>query len=311
MTFQSEVVTVAHIMANPAPRQFHNPALKALGGQAKLPIALSVAFYNNLRNFDLMMAAVERQTLQDFELVICDDGSKPEVVEYIQRRLSTSKIPALHLWHEDLGFRKNRMLNWGLQYSHSDYMAFVDQDCLPHPEFLREHYEARQSKTVLCGRRMEFTPWLSGMLTPEKVADGFIEKNMWWILPAGSYMKDNNGMKGIYVTNPWLRKRLNQKHRPIVGCNFSLFKKDLIEINGFDWRYEAPGTGEDSDIDYRLGLNGVKMQPFVNTAIQYHVFHKLTQKENPNEEIFAGVRARKQIITEHGLREQLREAGLA
>ncbi len=289
---------------------YQNPALKALGDKARLPIALSVAFYNNIRNFELMMAAVERQTQKNFELVICDDGSKPEVVQYMQKRLEKSPVPSLHIWHEDKGFRKNRMLNWGLYYSHSDYMAFVDQDCLPHPEFVREHFENRQKKTVLCGRRMEFTPWFSKMLTPERVAQGFIEKNLWWILPTGSYMKDNNGMKGLYFKSPWLRQKVNQKHRPIVGCNFSLFKQDLIDVNGFDWRYEAPGTGEDSDIDYRMGLNGVVMKPFVNTAVQYHVFHKLTSKENPNEAIFAEVQARKQMITEHGLKEQLQEAKL-
>ena len=293
-----------------AVKLYANSALRALGPQAKLPISLSVAFYNNVRNFDLMIAAVRRQTQKDFELVICDDGSKPEVVAHIQKILEQLKIPALHIWHEDKGFRKNRMLNWGLYYSHSDYMAFVDQDCLPHSEFVREHFEGRQPQTVLCGRRMELTPWVSDLLTPEKVEQGFIEKNLWWILPAISYMKDNNGLKGVYLRNPWLRARMNRKHRPIVGCNFSLFKKDLIDINGFDWRYEAPGTGEDSDIDYRLGLNGVKMKPFVNTAVQYHVFHKLTQKENPNEEIFAGVQARGLATTEHGLREQLLEAGL-
>ncbi|MGZ5280254.1 MAG: glycosyltransferase, partial [Pseudobdellovibrionaceae bacterium] len=208
-------------------RQYQNAALKALGENPKLPIALSVAFYNNIRNFDLMMAAVKRQTLQNFELIICDDGSKPEVVSYIQQTLEKLSIPALHLWHEDRGFRKNRMLNWGLHLSHSDYMAFVDQDCLPHSEFVREHFEGRQPHTVLCGRRMELTPWLSDLLTAEKVEHGFLEKNLWWILPAGSYMKDNNGLKGIYIRNPWLRQKLNQKHRAIVGCNFSLFKKDL------------------------------------------------------------------------------------
>ncbi len=291
-------------------RQYRNSALKARGPNPQLPIALSVAFYNNLRNFDLMLAAVERQTQKDFELVICDDGSKPEVVTYVQQQLEKLSIPALHLWHEDKGFRKNRMLNWGMYLSHAPYIAFVDQDCLPHHEFVREHYENRQPRTVLCGRRLELTPWVSDLLTADKVAHGFIEKNMWWILPAISYMKDNNGLKGVYVRNAWLREKLNQKHRPIVGCNFSLFKKDLIEINGFDWRYEAPGTGEDSDIDYRLGLHGVQMKPFVNTAVQYHVFHKLTSKDNPNEEIFAGVRARQQMVTPYGLREQLVEAGV-
>lgn len=293
---------------------FHNEAYyrRADGrGKVVLPASLSIAFYNNIRLFDLMMAAVLRQSTHDFELIISDDGSKPEVVQHIQKKLSQLQIPATHIWHEDKGFRKNRMLNWMIHHSSSDYLIFVDQDCLPHREFVAEHVKHKVVGGVLCGRRMELTPWLSKLLTPLRVGTGYIEKNLWWIIPAGAYMKDNNGMKGIYVPEGPLREHFNKKYRPLVGCNFSIHKKDLIEINGFDWRYEAAGTGEDSDIDFRLSLNGVKMIPFVNSAVQYHVFHKLTPKSSVNEGIFSEVLRSTESKTKYGFKEQLKEAGVA
>ncbi len=290
---------------------FENSALKALGPKPQLPVAISIAFYNNVSVLDLTLAALSRQSMQNFEIIICDDGSKPEAVAHVHETLEQMSIPAKHLWHEDLGFRKNRILNWGIYHCDSDYMIFIDQDCLPHPEFIREHDEHRQPNTVLCGRRMDLTPWVSKMLTPEKIRHGFIEKNLWWMIPTGLYMKDNNGGKGLYFRNPKLREIANKKERGIVGCNFSLFKNELLKINGFDHRYEGAGTGEDSDIEYRMRLLGVEMKPFVNTAVQYHVWHKLLNRPNENEKIFAEVQKQRQAVTAYGLKEQLIEAGLA
>lgn len=285
---------------------FENSALKNRPTeQRRFPAAVSIAFYNNTRMLDLTLASFESQSFQDFEIIICDDGSKPEAVEFLQKRIEKMSIPVKHLWHEDLGFRKNRIMNWGIHLADSDYLIFIDQDCLAHPQFVREHIEHRQEKTVLCGRRMDLTPWVSKGLTPEKIRGGFIQKNLWWILPTGLYMKDNNGGKGLYFKNEFLRRIANKKFRGIVGCNFSLHRKDLLDINGFDTRYEGAGTGEDSDIEYRLGLLGVKMQPFVNTAVQYHVYHKLLNRPSVNEEIFARVKAEAKAVTEHGIKQQL------
>lgn len=292
---------------------YHNEAfhqLKDGTGQVILPASLSIAFYNNIHLFDLMIAAVLRQSTFNFELIISDDGSRPEVVQHIQKKLSQLKIPATHIWHEDKGFRKNRMLNWMIHHSSGEYLIFIDQDCLPHPEFVAEHIKHKVSGGVLCGRRMELTPWVSRLLTPARVADGFIEKNLWWIIPSGMSMKDNNGMKGIYIPEGLIRDRFNTKPRGIVGCNFSVHKSDMIGINGFDWRYEAAGTGEDSDIEHRFRRANVKMIPFVNSAVQYHVFHKLTPKSSVNEGIFSDVLRSMESRTKYGLMEQLQEAGL-
>lgn len=290
---------------------YRNTAHKSRGDTAKFSVSISIAFYNSPRLWDLMLAALERQTHSDFEVLLCDDGSKPEVVEHLKKTFEKTKIPIKHLWHEDAGFRKNRIMNWGIFESSSDYIIYVDQDCLPHQEFIKEHLSHREDKTVLCGRRMDLTPWVSNMLTAEKVKAGFVEHNLWWIAPLGAYMKDNNGLKGIYLKSQWLRQFFNKKYRGIVGCNFSVSKQDLLDINGFDFRYEGAGTGEDTDIEFRLGLNKVKMKPFLHSAVQYHVWHKLLSRQNPNEQIFRDVVRNGKSVTDFGLKEQLKELKLS
>jgi glycosyltransferase involved in cell wall biosynthesis len=288
---------------------FENKVLREIPqDRRRFPAAVSIAFYNNIRMLDLTLASFEAQSFKDFEIIICDDGSKPEAVDFLKSRIENMTIPVKHLWHEDLGFRKNRIMNWGIHFADSDYLIFIDQDCLAHPQFVREHIDHRKDKSVLCGRRMDLIPWISKILTPEKIRQGFIQRNLWWILPAGLYMKDNNGGKGLYFKSPFLRRLANQKPRGIVGCNFSVHRQDLLAINGFDNRYEGPGTGEDSDIEYRLGLQGVRMQPFVNTAVQYHVYHKLLNRPSENEKIFSQVQRQGNAVTAYGISQQLAES---
>jgi glycosyltransferase involved in cell wall biosynthesis len=271
----------------------------------KYPLALSLAYYNSPHMLALTLAGFARQSFQDFEIIICDDGSRPENVDRAMAILEELQIPARHFWHEDLGFRKNRIMNWGIHHCQSEYMVFIDQDCIPHLHFMKEHHENRQKNAVLCGRRMDLTPWVSKMLTPENVRNGFIERNYWWIAPTGLYMKDNNAGKGLYFKNSWLRKIANQKSRGIVGCNFSVHREELLKINGFDTRYEGAGTGEDTDIEFRMSLNGVQMLPFCNTAVQYHIYHRLLNRPSANEEIFAQVLTAKKSATDFGIQQQL------
>lgn len=278
---------------------------KNLAADKKYDLALIIAFYNNIHVLKLTLASIEVQTQKNFVVMICDDGSRTEVVTELHQVMEQSNIPMIHLWHKDAGFRKNRMLNWGIEKAPSDYLVFIDQDCMLHPEFLREHFQNKKANTVLSGRRTDLTADISNRLTPERIKSGYIQKNFWWIFWSILWMKDNNAPKGIYIRNPILRKILNRKHRGIVGCHFSVHKKDLQDINGFDTRYEGPGIGEDSDIDYRLSLNGVVIQPFCNIAIQYHFYHKLLIRKNVNHEIFAEIQTEKKIRTDYGIREQL------
>jgi glycosyltransferase involved in cell wall biosynthesis len=265
---------------------------------------LVISFYKNTRMLDLVLASIENQTFKNFNLIICDDGSPNDIVQSVHRKLHQLKIPAIHLWHEDIGFRKNRILNWGLHFCKTPYMVFIDQDCILHTEFMAEHISNKKEKSVLCGRRINLTEWVSHLLTPEKVKAQFLEKNIFWIMLGGLFMKDNNGVKGLHYKQPWLRKLANKKPRGIVGCNFSVAKQDLLDINGFDTRYEGAGFGEDSDIEFRLKINGVAMIPFCNTAVQYHVYHRLLTRSNENGSLYNEVVQRAEAKTHFGLAEQ-------
>jgi glycosyltransferase involved in cell wall biosynthesis len=211
------------------------------------------------------------------------------------------------VWHEDLGFRKNRILNPGILVAQSEFLIFIDGDCIQHPEFVRECVLNRAEQTVLSGRRTELSPWVTQKLTPQKIREGYMSRNLWWILISIMHRAHAEAGKGLYMRDSWLRRKINQRPRPLVGCNFAGNKIDFENVNGFDIRYEGIGAGEDSDIDFRLGLSGVRIKSMVNAAVQFHLWHPFLKRPSVNEGMFNEVIAKKNPRAQLGLAEMKAE----
>jgi glycosyltransferase involved in cell wall biosynthesis len=263
--------------------------------------SLIISFYNRIDYLNLILAGLERQSFKDFEIIIADDGSSREVIKEIE--LISEKIPyqIIHVWQEDKGFRKNKILNRAIVSSNSDYLIFIDGDCIPHSEFINEHYKSRSEGLCLTGRRVNLSSKITNILTPEKVKEGYLDKNSLLLFFDGLFGKSVDVEKGFYFKNSFLRNFFNKKKRGMLGSNFSIHKKNILEINGFDERYEAPSIGEDTDIQYRLELKGIGIKSLNNIAVQYHLFHKLQPRDPKNLKIFEGVKEQKNFFTPYGI----------
>lgn len=259
------------------------------------------AFYNNIRYLKLVLAGFVRQSEKDFEFIIADDGSNQEVINEIEQIASKYNFHIKHTWHPDKGFRKNKILNQAILASQSDYIIFIDSDCVPHSRFVEEHIVEKEQHTVLTGRRVNLSKKLTDMLSEQKIITGFLEENNLLMLDDAIFGKSNYVEKGFYVENKLLRKFLNKKSRGLLGCNFSLSKKDILDINGFDERYEAPSIGEDSDVQFRLELNGIRVKSLNNIAVQYHLYHKLQKRLPQNLELFNQIKKSGKSFTPFGI----------
>ncbi len=260
------------------------------------------AFYNNIKYLKLVLAGFEIQSKINFELIIADDGSDEKVVNEIETIASDYSFRIKHVWHPDKGFRKNKILNSAILSSETDHLIFIDSDCVPHSKFVEEHLNERENKTVCTGRRVNLSQKITGLLTEEKIKAGFLESNNLLLIDDGLFGKSNYVEKGFYFKNKFLRRIFNKKYRGLLGCNFSLNKKDMLNINGFDERYEAPSIGEDSDIEFRLSLNGIKVKSLNHIAVQYHLYHKLQERLQINTELFAEIKKSSLAFTPFGLK---------
>lgn len=259
------------------------------------------AFYNKIDYLKLVLAGFERQTTKDFELIIADDGSKENVVAEINKIKATYSFPIKHIWQEDKGFRKNKILNKAINKAESDYLIFIDADCVPHRGFVEGHVKFIQENTALTGRRVNLSQKITYILSEQNIREGYLEKNFFMQALDGIFGKSVDVEKGIYIRDKLLLSLLNKKNRGLLGCNFSLFKKDLIKINGFDERYEAPSIGEDSDVQFRLELSGIQVKSVNHAAVQYHLYHILQERPDSNLDLFDEVKKNKLAFTPFGL----------
>lgn len=264
-------------------------------------LSLIISFYNKIDYLKLVLAGLEIQTFKDFEIIIADDGSKENIVRELESLIRKVKFPVTHIWQEDIGFRKNKILNRAIVESNSDYLVFIDGDCIPHSEFLREHFINREEKICLTGRRVNLSEKITNKLTEELVRQKFLERNNHLLLLDSIFGETVDFEKGIYIKSKSLRKFINKKTRGLLGCNFSIHKKDILDVNGFDERYIYPSIGEDSDLQYRLELNGVKIKSLNNIAIQYHLYHKLQERREENLRLFEEVKKSKVSFTPYGI----------
>lgn len=262
------------------------------------------AFYNKIDFLKLVLAGFERQTEKNFELIIADDGSKEDVVAEITKIKTEHSFPIKHIWQEDKGFRKNKILNKAITESSSDYLIFIDADCVPHRGFIEGHLYFSKKNISLTGRRVNLSEKITNQLTEKKIRNGFLEKKIFLLVKDGIFGKSVDIEKGLYLKNKFLLNFFNRKSRGLLGCNFSAFKENLININGFDERYEAPSIGEDSDVQFRLELSGVKIKSINHAAVQYHLYHKLQERPLKNLELFEQVKKSKLAFTPFGISKQ-------
>lgn len=238
---------------------------------------LMVTTYEMPRHLELVCEGVLRQSTSDFELVICDDGSGPETREFIERFSARFEAklgrPVIHVWQEHAGFRKCRILNEGMRRSSSEIMIFLDGDCIPHRDFVRDHIEQSETGRYLAGRRVELGENFSAALTQKKIARGFLDRPSLELILSGISGDSEFTNRSLRVANPWLREQLGMNRIPdLKGCNYSVSRKDLEAVNGFDEAYEGYGR-EDTDIELRLQHLGLKIKSLKGLALQYHVWH--------------------------------------
>ena len=267
-------------------------------------VSLIISVYNNVRNLNLIFTALTIQTFKDFEVIISDDGSGNEMKELISEWHNKSELNIKHVWQNDNGFRKNKILNESIRKSETDYLIFIDGDCIPHIEFIKAHYDSREGNTVLFGRRVYFGKDISNSITAEKILDKSYQKlNARLIIDSliktkeGSYCVE----EGILIQNKIIRKLFLKSDVGILGSNFSLEKKLIEAINGFDESFIGPGYGEDTDIERRLRLYKAKLKSIRNLAIQYHLYHPKTIEAKNNKLYYDKIKNDNNYYCKNGL----------
>lgn len=224
-------------------------------------ISLIISVYKNLDFLELIFQSLDRQSYKNFEVIIAEDCDTEAMRLFLQMQKKKHGFKISHVFQQDMGFRKNKILNQAIRIAQYDFLVFIDGDCILHHRFMEEYAKRAQTNICLFGRRVR----LGKALTCKLLAKGDLRRLSFFrlLLSRSKRLED-----GLYL--PFLRAKSNKN---ILGCNFCVAKVNMLSINGFDEDFELPLYGEDTDIRRRLLLIGVKLISCKFKAIQYHLYH--------------------------------------
>jgi glycosyltransferase involved in cell wall biosynthesis len=235
----------------------------------KPALSLIIAVYKHPDFLEKIFASLGRQTFRDFEVLVADDGSGPDVAKVIRDHQKKSALPVRHVWHEDQGFRKTVIVNAAAALATAEHLVFIDGDCLLHHRFLERHYSHKRPGAVLAGRRVMLNEDITKRISIADVESRKIEKpSFWW-----NYCQKGQRKHGLYVPGSFQMENIFKKRYWIVGSNFSVHKPDFASVNGYDEEIIGRGV-EDINLTERFRLKGVRIMTITREALQYHLFHQ-------------------------------------
>lgn len=233
-------------------------------------IGVIVSTYNQPRHLRRCLRSLELQSQRSFEIVVADDGSTMETRRLVEEFARSSIHPVRHVWQEDRGFRKTEILNKAVLATGTQYLVFIDGDCIAHPDFVREHALNSEPGRYLTGSLIRLDQGISDRINEDAIAGGDAFRAA-WLLKQGSHID----RRYLRLSLPYtLRCRLNRatRTRPYwLGSNSSCFRESLVAINGFDNRFSY--GFEDGDFGNRLEMRGIKPKTVRWTAVLLHLWH--------------------------------------
>ena len=233
-----------------------------------MKVSIIIAFYKNTNALALIIKALALQTYHRFEVIIAEDDNNPATKLFIDGLIHQYNLAIKHVYQaEDAGFRKNKILNQSILASDGEYIVFIDGDCIPHKDFIKRYVQAAEPKAALFGRRV----MLSETLTQKLYQSKNLSLLAYWHL----LTKNAKGLKYSFSLPVIKQKR----DIGIYGCNWGIYKNEIVAINGFDEDYVTAGVGEDSDIEWRLKKNGIQLISIRFSATEYHLHHPLNYSD--------------------------------
>lgn len=234
-----------------------------------MKIELVVSTYQKPAYLALALASLNQQRCKPHSVCIADDGSDHRTAKVVAAFAKTKTVPIRHVWHEDSGFRKTRILNEAVRSSEADYVIFIDDDCLMHRGFVARHVQMAKRGQFLTGSVIR----LPAKLSEQILHEGHIRLTN-RLRPHGWQPRNmSERLKSMPLPAPvmgWL-DRLSPVRCNWAGGNASTFREHILAVNGFDNRM-AYG-GEDKEFGARLINFGIKGRHLRYSAPLYHLEH--------------------------------------
>src|SRR5712691_7029474 len=133
-------------------------------------ISVIVTTYNREDALEAVLRSLGRQTDQDFEVVVADDGSAAATGQLIESSKAKIGHRLEHVWHEDRGFRAAEIRNRAILAARGAYCIFLDGDCIVRPDFVATHRRLAAPGWFVTGNRNLLSSALTAKVLRDRLA---------------------------------------------------------------------------------------------------------------------------------------------
>ena len=255
--------------------------------------AVIVTTYNRPDALAAVLAGYFDQSDLDFELLIADDGSTDDTRKLVENYGARAPFKLHHVWQEDTGFRPGAARNRAAARTKADYIIFVDGDCVPARDFVRQHLVLAEPGFFLSGNRVLLSASFTRQVLAQRSQIHQWRATRW--LRAWAALDVNRLLPLLKLPDASFRKRSPLQWQGVKTCNLSLWRADFMRVNGFDESYSGWGL-EDSDLAIRLIHAGVHHKSARFATPVFHLWYcendrsRLTENQILLDDIIASQR---------------------
>lgn len=175
-------------------------------------IAAIICTHNRDEYLGAAIDSLLEQDWDSYEVLVVDNASSDRTRAVVEQRLSNPRLRYVYEAHLGLSVARNR----GVKETTAPIVAYLDDDAIASPQWLKELVTAYQNnpKLAIAGGKVTLI-WPEGVKPPNWISEGMASG-------LGAY---DLGDEIIYLKNPNLTPR---------GLNYSLRRSFLEAIGGFD-----------------------------------------------------------------------------
>lgn len=239
-------------------------------------ISVIIPTYNRSFLLSVTLNSLRDQTIpvQDFEVIIADDGSSDNTKVILEEYYRWLDIK--YCYQEDKGFRVAKARNMGIKKAESEICIFVDAGVYLEKNALEEHIRLHSVEKwdVVIGNVYGFSSKQDYRISlREGIYSAGISETLKKCITTGSYTDmrlphyDKYGGNISNLPAPWVF---------FWTCHVSVTTKMLKKVGCFDEAFTSWGA-EDLELGYRLFCQGARFH-FSRDAISMHYPHEQDPK---------------------------------
>lgn len=204
-----------------------------------MEVSIVIPTYNRKESLKSTLRSLLNQTfpINEYEIIICDDGSIDGTSELIKDFINNSPCQLKYLYQSNRGPAASR--NLGVKNAKGKIIGFIDDDCVAVSTWIEAAVESFKDENV------------GGVQGPT--------------LPAGSISLKDKIFNYVRTSN------VSEQNYSYASCNIFYQKHLIMEVGIFDETFPVPCWGEDTDLGNRI----IKMNYNIVFNQKVTVYHEI------------------------------------